>query len=68
MEKSIGDIPKKRGRPPQGGRQEGILVRMPQTLLDALDRWANANNAPTRPEAVRQLVEFALKHPAGEGS
>jgi len=57
------DIPKKkRGRPPTGGRREGILVRLEPEQLSSLDSWADRQDRPTsRPEAIRRLVEVGLK-------
>ena len=64
MAKSIRDIPKKKlGRPPTGGRREGILVRMETEQFDALDAWIAKRKEPglTRPEAIRRLLELGLK-------
>jgi hypothetical protein len=62
MKKSIMVRPKKkgRGRPPSGGRDPMVAVRMPQTLIDDADAWAEAN-AAGRSEAIRRLVELGLK-------
>jgi hypothetical protein len=61
MNSSIGDIPKKRGRKPQGGRQAGVLVRMPQDELADVDGWREDQvDKPTRPEAIRRLVRRGL--------
>jgi hypothetical protein len=40
----------------------GIMVRMPPRSIDALDAWiaAQPHPKPSRPEAVRRLVEKAL--------
>src|ERR1700674_867998 len=62
MAKAIRDIPKRRGRPKTTGRGEGVLVRL-HGLLSAVDDWRSAQDeAPSRPEAIRQLVELGLKH------
>jgi metal-responsive CopG/Arc/MetJ family transcriptional regulator len=54
-------IPKKRGRPATG-TSPTIGVRMPADLTDAVDSWrAGQRPIPSRPEAIRQLVEQALK-------
>jgi metal-responsive CopG/Arc/MetJ family transcriptional regulator len=59
---SIPDIPKKRGRKPSGGRKPGVMVRLPDPLLTALDGMiAEAPSPLTRPEAIRALVEDGLK-------
>jgi hypothetical protein len=63
MGRSIRDIAKKtRGRPKSTGLGTGILVRM-HDQLDALDAWISKqdNPKPTRPEAIRRLVELGLK-------
>lgn len=63
MKKSIIDIAKKgRGRPKTTGLGTGILVRM-HDQLDALDAWILKQKEPglSRPEAIRRLVEVALK-------
>ena len=63
--KSIRDIPKKRGRgrPPTGGRREGLMVRLETAQFDALDDWISRQKEPnlSRPEAIRRLVELGLK-------
>jgi hypothetical protein len=63
MAKSIGDIPKKRrGRPQTGGRREGVMVRLEPAQFEALDAWsAEQKPEPSRPEAIRRLVELGLK-------
>src|SRR4051812_10690837 len=51
---------KKRGQPPTG-KEVQIVVRMQPASLRALDAWlANQPDRPTRPEAIRRLVELAL--------
>ena len=63
MRKSIRDIPKKRrGRPSTGGRRDGVLVRFEADQFEALDAWiAKEADLPSRPEAIRRLVELGLK-------
>lgn len=61
----IPDIPK-RGRPPTGGRQEGVMVRMPADLLADLDQYIRivadrGEPTMTRPEAVRDIVRRFLR-------
>ena len=54
-------IAKKRGRPATG-TSPLIGVRMAAELTEAVDTWrAQQRPIPTRPEAIRQLVEQALK-------
>jgi hypothetical protein len=63
MGKSIRDIAKKkRGRPKSTGLGTGILVRMHDDQLEALDAWIMKQAEPmTRPEAIRQLIERGLQ-------
>jgi hypothetical protein len=64
MAKSIGDIPKKRGRPKTTGRGEGILVRLHGQQLTSLDNWiAQQDDELSRPEAIRRLLDRALSSP-----
>jgi hypothetical protein len=57
MSQSISDIPKKRGRPKSGGRKTGVMVRLPNSDLAALDRYiADKQPGMTRPEAIRECV------------
>ena len=61
MKKSIKVVPKKsRGRPPSGGRDPHVTVRMPGALIAQADAWAAANDTG-RSEAIRRLVELGLK-------
>jgi hypothetical protein len=61
MNKSIKDIPNKRGRPSTGGRRDGVLVRFEEERLGQIDRWSERQtDAPSRPEAIRRLVELGL--------
>lgn len=55
MTQSIRDIPKKRGRPKTTGRGEGVLVRLQEPDLPALDNWISQqpDPKPTRPQAIR---------------
>jgi len=51
---------KKRGSPARG-KGEPLLVRLQKTPLAALDHWiARQEDRPSRPEAIRRLVEQAL--------
>jgi hypothetical protein len=50
----------KRGRPPV--ESEAINVRMSADLLKTIDDWRRTQgDLPGRPEAVRRLVDLALK-------
>ena len=52
---------KKRG-PPATGKGVQVVVRMQPAPLAALDAWvAKQKDQPSRPEAMRRLVEMALK-------
>jgi hypothetical protein len=59
MAKSIKVNQKRRGRPATG-RDPVSAVRLPVELTSAVDKWAEDHDA-TRSEAIRQLVEIALK-------
>lgn len=59
MKKSIKVQPKKRGRPATG-RDPHIGARFPEELTAEIDAWATDNNT-TRSDAMRRLVEMALK-------
>jgi DNA-binding XRE family transcriptional regulator len=61
--KSIVVTHKKRGRPATG--QDPILtLRLPATLRLAVESWTDQqNDKPSRSEAIRRLIEFALSAP-----
>jgi len=56
---------KKRGRPATG-RGEQVQVRLQPMLLKQIDLWrGNRGDAPSRPEAIRRLIQLGLAaHPA----
>jgi hypothetical protein len=55
------DIPKRRGRPTTGGRQQGVMVRAAPSLLLLLDVWIAAQPGKmTRPEAIRTILKTYL--------
>jgi hypothetical protein len=63
MTKSIRDIAKRpMGRPKTTGPGTGVLVKMHDRHLDALDSWITKQREPglSRPEAIRRLVEIGL--------
>jgi hypothetical protein len=64
MPKSIGVITKKRtrGRPKTTGTGTLIGVRLLPPVLTSVDQWAaqQADN-PSRPEAIRRMIEQVLK-------
>lgn len=56
----IDSAKKSRGRPSVDS--EAVNVRMDRVLLDKLDDYRRAEaDLPTRPEAIRRLVEKGLK-------
>jgi hypothetical protein len=62
MTKSINDIPKKKVGRPATGKGLGVLVRLQPAHLKALDGWITKQvDRPTRPQAIRRLVELGLK-------
>ena len=66
MKKSIKVASKRpRGRPPVGGRDPGVHVRLPETMLATVDAWATSNDV-NRSEAIRRLVELGLKAKPGK--
>lgn len=51
----------KRRGPPATGIGKPVVVRMNPSALAALDAWRRAQaDLPTRPEAIRRLVDKAL--------
>lgn len=56
---------RKRGRPATG-RGEQVQVRLQPILLKQIDLWrGNRSDAPSRPEAIRRLIQLGLAaHPA----
>ena len=64
MGKSIRDIAKRSvGRPRTTGPGTGILVKMHDRHLSAIDTWIAKQKERdlSRPEAIRRLVELGLK-------
>jgi hypothetical protein len=63
MKKSISVNKKSRGRPKKvGGVYPVTAVRLPPELGASVDKWAlSQDDAPTRSEAIRRLVEIGLK-------
>jgi Arc/MetJ-type ribon-helix-helix transcriptional regulator len=51
----------KRGRPSTGGRDPFVGIRLPEGLLDEIDVWSSKNEAASRSEAIRRLIEIGLK-------
>src|ERR1035437_8734307 len=59
MKKSITVASKKRGRPPTGGRDPGVHIRLPETMLAAIYA-RSVEDGTNRSEAIRRLVELGL--------
>jgi hypothetical protein len=68
MAKSIRVITKQRGRPKTTGKGQLIGVRILPPLLKILDAWIREQDPrPSRPEAIRQIVEGALAQSSNNG-
>jgi metal-responsive CopG/Arc/MetJ family transcriptional regulator len=52
------------GRPVTIDGDRTVTIRLPAAQLDAIDAWADARDIP-RSEAIRQLVDYALKRKRG---
>jgi len=50
---------KRRGRPPTTGTHPTFTVRLPEDLVTAIERFADAEKL-SRSEAIRRLVELGL--------
>ena len=63
MNKSIIASTKSRGRPKSTGKGEQIGVRLLPPLMTVLDAHIATlpDPKPSRPEAIRRLIELALK-------
>ena len=52
---------KKPGPPRTTGPGEQVVVRLHEPMLGSIDRWRSSQeDAPTRAEAIRRLVELSL--------
>jgi hypothetical protein len=61
MAKSIRGNKKRRGRPKTTGIGVQIGMRWHPPILDEIDAWASRQaDSPSRPEAIRRLVELGL--------
>jgi hypothetical protein len=60
MKKSIKVASKRRGRPPSGGRDPGVHIRLPEEMLAAVDALSKLDDI-SRSEAIRRLVDLGLK-------
>jgi hypothetical protein len=53
-------LPKKPGRPATG-RDPVLTIRLPLALRSKIESWGKQqSDKPTRSEAIRRLIEFAL--------
>jgi hypothetical protein len=60
MDKSITDIPKKRGRPPTG-KDPMLTFRSPPDLIAAIDTAiARERDTPNRSEMIRRILTRSL--------
>jgi Arc/MetJ-type ribon-helix-helix transcriptional regulator len=59
MAKSIAVKPKRRGRPATG-RDPFVGIRLPSNLISEIAAWSEKNEAASRSEAIRRLVELGL--------
>jgi metal-responsive CopG/Arc/MetJ family transcriptional regulator len=59
MAKSITERQKRRGRPPTG-LTPSVTLRLPASLLTAIDKWGRDHDTVSRTEAIRRLLEKAL--------
>jgi hypothetical protein len=54
------NMPTRQSSAPKTG-QDAVTVRLSRDLLKRIDRWIASQHSPlSRPEAIRQLAEFAL--------
>ena len=54
-------VRKKKRAPPRAGKGKPIGLRLAPATLARVDRWAaSQQDDPSRPEAIRRLVELAL--------
>ena len=60
MTKSISDNTKKRGRPPTTGTGTLVGVRLLPDILAAVDAFAAEQSSPSRPDAIRTIVQDHL--------
>jgi Arc/MetJ-type ribon-helix-helix transcriptional regulator len=59
---SIEVLPKKRRGRPATGKDPVSAIRLSEELRAAIDKWAlKQKDKPSRSEAIRRLVEMALK-------
>jgi hypothetical protein len=60
MKSTINSAKKRRGRPEV--ESEAVNVRIVKSGLESIDAWRRTQeDLPSRPEAIRRLVELGLK-------
>ena len=58
--------PRKKPGRPATGRGEQVQVRIKPDLMEQLDAWRGRDaDRPSRPEAIRRLMEIGLKAKGG---
>jgi len=65
MAKSVVVKRKKRERP-AAGQDRFVGTRLPEPLLARISKWTEKNDAASRSEAIRRLVEIGLQFDAQE--
>ena len=65
MTKSAAKKHRKRGRPATA-QDSFVGTRLPEPLLAEIAKWAEKNNATSRSEAIRRLVEIGLQYDGQE--
>jgi Arc/MetJ-type ribon-helix-helix transcriptional regulator len=65
MAKSVVVKRKKKGRP-AAGQDRFVGIRLPEPLLAGIAKWTEKNEATSRSEAIRRLVEIGLQFDAQE--
>ena len=61
MAKSASVLPRKKGRPFEGGRDPVTAIRLSWEMRNAIDAWAAEQlDRPSRSEAIRQMIDHAL--------
>ena len=63
VKKIVRQNTRKVGRPVTVAAEISVTIRLPTELLDAVDKWGEANEAQ-RSEAIRRLLARGLAAPA----
>jgi Arc/MetJ-type ribon-helix-helix transcriptional regulator len=59
MAKSV--VVKRKKRRPAAGQDRFVGIRLPESLLAGIAKWTEKNDATSRSEAIRRLVEIGLQ-------